>query len=429
MKHFDDILRDKLNKIPTEKTPNEGMWKNIQSELSASPQKASSFNQQIWTGIAATTILGGVIITASNQNNALESYQDLDSKHSIVIDSNQGKSNDEAIETIALASTELIEHKAQEAHEITLKIIAKVPEPKLTIHGEPEGNIKNNSKNSGKDNTDIKVADTEDSETDDSTIDELASIDFKAAGIQCENSTINFKTINEHNVPGEVQWIFDSVHLRDGEDTDFEFEEAGKHLVHMIFRAESGEIINIKKEFTVHAIPSPEIDIIESEVLETFSREVHVTAHPNTNTYQWYVDGKYLGKSDSLKAFLKPGWHDFAVKAINEYGCTNKLSKSQIIEDGLQIYISNAFTPNYDDLNDTWFPQNLEQVEDFYIKIIRKADLSVVFETKTLKPWNGQLPNGNMPRAGEQFFVQIIATDKRGDVQQFEEVLTIPTAR
>jgi len=74
--------------------------------------------------------------------------------------------------------------------------------------------------------------------------------------------------------------------------------------------------------------------------------------------------------------------YELILTLMNEFGC--ELSKSVFVEQALDFFIPNAFTPNEDGFHDTWKFRNIEQYEDIF-------DIQVVVFNRGGTPiWEGK---------------------------------------
>src|SRR5690606_36131591 len=88
--------------------------------------------------------------------------------------------------------------------------------------------------------------------------------------------------------------------------------------------------------------------------------------------------------------FQNPG--EYIVKQIktNAFGCSDTLKKLIVIEDEFAFFIPNAFTPNGDGLNDTFYPV-IYGVTEYAFYIFDRWG-NVVFQSNQIgEAWNGTI--------------------------------------
>ena len=99
------------------------------------------------------------------------------------------------------------------------------------------------------------------------------------------------------------------------------------------------------------------IDICEEESKKEYTYSIQSNT-PNT-TFYWYVDGTYhFGQTLTVNwQTYSPGEHTIKVYGKSDGCLSTPMEFKVFIGECSSIYIPNAFTPNADGFNDTWYPQ------------------------------------------------------------------------
>jgi len=105
---------------------------------------------------------------------------------------------------------------------------------------------------------------------------------------------------------------------------------------------------------------------------------------------KWAFDN--LGTSDSCSpapfSFVDTGSYVVSLVALNTYGCADTAYRPVVIEPDYVLYIPNSFTPNADDVNDT-FNAKGSFIMDYEMTIYDRWG-EVVYQTNDINlPWNG----------------------------------------
>jgi gliding motility-associated-like protein len=76
------------------------------------------------------------------------------------------------------------------------------------------------------------------------------------------------------------------------------------------------------------------------------------------------------------------------------------------------IYVPNAFSPNGDGLNDTWFIPALRAYSEFTVSVYNRYG-QLIFHTKNMvKPWDGTFNGRPQPPSAYVYIVDIKAGER-----------------
>ncbi len=106
--------------------------------------------------------------------------------------------------------------------------------------------------------------------------------------------------------------------------------------------------------------------------------------------------GTFLDENPQFRFSDKyPGTYEVCLVAIDNHGCMDSVCHDVVIDDVLQTYAPNSFTPDGDGLNDTWWlVSNIPDITAFEMRVFDRWG-GVVFEsTDPNKAWNGTHMNG-----------------------------------
>lgn len=142
----------------------------------------------------------------------------------------------------------------------------------------------------------------------------------------------------------------------------------------------------------------PEV-MIEEEIL--FESEID----PEFIAWEWeFGDGKKSSDKDPVHIFSKSGEYEVKLTGYDIFGCsTVETNKVQVTSPTEMIVIPNAFSPNGDGLNDTFFPK-LRAVTSFQLEVFNTWG-EKLFITNTLesKGWDGTY-KGQLAPAGNYIY-------------------------
>lgn len=131
---------------------------------------------------------------------------------------------------------------------------------------------------------------------------------------------------------------------------------------------------------------------IDAPVITFYNQSEHAVA--------WIWDmaglGTFLDENPQFRFSDKyPGTYTVCLISIDNHGCTDTICHDVVIDNVLQTYAPNTFTPDGDGMNDTWWMvSNIPDMADFQMRVFDRWG-QVVFETNDpMKAWDGKHMNG-----------------------------------
>jgi gliding motility-associated-like protein len=131
-----------------------------------------------------------------------------------------------------------------------------------------------------------------------------------------------------------------------------------KVVAHSIFGCQDSASLFVKVNpnpivdfgFTHACPPNP----IANDEVNFFSTSL------KASKFQFYVDNDLVSTSNSFKyKFTTPGTYIVKLKATNEFQCSKEMSQTILVEEPVQLWVPNAFTPNNDRLNSIYKPVSI----------------------------------------------------------------------
>ena len=145
----------------------------------------------------------------------------------------------------------------------------------------------------------------------------------------------------------------------------------------------------------------------------------------NMTNYIWdFGDGNILSDTNYklLHTYQDTGHYKVNLAVSNEFGCTDSIAYTIIIDPTFIIYIPDAFTPNDDGINDSFGP-SVYGISKFEMKIYNRWGQIVYHTTGKDKPWDGTMNNNETP-AGI-FTYCVVATDLKEKPHKFVGAFTL----
>lgn len=390
--NFDKIIKEKLEAFEGPFDPQ--AWPMLQSKLAAKPV---SFEVPLMSGIAASVVLGMLMVTMPNKGS--QTYES--SFEPYKIESSKTAFTNESLEVI---------FEPQEVHLISLNNIQ--PEPVTS----PKSNLGSSPNNDDIVQVEHTSARNEDSNSSTQAAGDTKPMDFVAKGIQCVGTEIQFsaRLTEEAN----VVWLFESVHVKDGLSVKHIFDTPGEHKVRMVVTFKNGYEQSLTKSITVFETPKSDFKIEFDDNLLCYKNESRLIGTPKDNTYKWLLNGDTVGIGDELSLRINPGVHNIGVLTINEDRCASFDMKSIKVEQGLGLYAPTAFNASdANGRNDEWTITGLSDLESYKLDIVRLSTNQIVYTSTENASWNGSiLGTAERPLKGEAFLWILKGKDKCGNL-------------
>jgi gliding motility-associated-like protein len=132
--------------------------------------------------------------------------------------------------------------------------------------------------------------------------------------------------------------------------------------------------------------------LVESEYNSIFNFDVDV---PNSDLdYNWsFGDNNWGYGSNTQHEYEYVGNFNVELIATDDVGCQTSVSQYVRVEDPINIYVPNAFTPDQNNLNEVFIPiiRGKEQITDYTFRVVNRWG-NVIFVTNDFyEGWNGTI--------------------------------------
>ena len=98
------------------------------------------------------------------------------------------------------------------------------------------------------------------------------------------------------------------------------------------------------------------------------------------------------------------GTYEVSLVVTSNYGCMDSTTKTVIVDDEYMVYVPNAFSPNYDGVNDM-FSAKGEGINDFKMYIFDRWGNQVFFTDDIDKGWDGTMRSGGGEVLQEDLYI------------------------
>ena len=101
-------------------------------------------------------------------------------------------------------------------------------------------------------------------------------------------------------------------------------------------------------------------------------------------------------------------------------GCSDIISQEIYVKPQVRIYIPNAFSPNFDGINDEFIASgDLEILQDYKMQLFSRWGNPVFISTDPRVGWDGSLTNASKDAPADTYIYMISYTDNKGEKQYF----------
>ena len=245
------------------------------------------------------------------------------------------------------------------------------------------------------------------------------NIDFSSLSHQaCGFTDIQFV----NNTPGmkEYYWNFGDIHSNYDTSTQehpmYHYSYPGSYYVMLNVMSQDGCPAQLIKPGMIDIFPIPEADFNMNKTKISYTSPMVNFYDRSTDavSWDWNFDDpmsgsyNYSNNQDPYHEFQDTGIYDVMLIVTSDHNCKDTAVKRIINEDGPTLYVPNAFTPNGDGNNDTFYPKGTGYDWDTYEMYIYDRWGELVFHTRNINDfWNGKKHN-SQGKANDDVYSYII---------------------
>jgi gliding motility-associated-like protein len=202
--------------------------------------------------------------------------------------------------------------------------------------------------------------------------------------------------------PGDCTWILgNGVVIQDCQPITAIFDTPGSYDVTLIIDAGNGcgaDTLTLEDLVTVYAQPVAGFDPLP-EAINTLDPAVFFNnTSVGAESLSWSVDGLYAGDQQDLRYTFPAelgAAYDVCLVASASAICTDTICRTITVEDGLEVFVPNSFSPDGDNINETFHPVVLGiDPRYFSFKVFDRWGLEVFSTSDPTAVWNGRSPDG-----------------------------------
>ncbi|MFN8167092.1 MAG: PKD domain-containing protein, partial [Bacteroidia bacterium] len=123
------------------------------------------------------------------------------------------------------------------------------------------------------------------------------------------------------------------------------------------------------------------------------------------SSWMWYFpDGDSTATANPIHQFPGLGTYEVTLAVVNGYGCTDTVTYTVKVEEGLAVYIPNTFTPNGDLMNETFSPIGAS-LQEFEFTIWNRWG-ELIFTGTAEQTWPGTIRDTSYTGSGWSLCIQ-----------------------
>ena len=204
----------------------------------------------------------------------------------------------------------------------------------------------------------------------------------------------NFTLLNSPGAASLVtaSWLFNGQTFP-GQTLNYCVTTAGDYLIKANFTDANGCPNSSTYTLNAYPIPTAIFEYSPANPLEEID-EVYFTdgsKGPGINSWHWYFTNNTGFQSTSQNptyTYLKAGTYPIALVVTNKWGCSDTTIRTITVGEGNSFYVPNAFTPNGDGINDTFFAKGYN-ISKFEMAIFDRWGEKLFSSNEFTGAWDG----------------------------------------
>lgn len=148
---------------------------------------------------------------------------------------------------------------------------------------------------------------------------------------------------------------------------------------------------------------------------------------PDVLGWRWYFSDKaYSNQKDPPFTYRDTGVQQVKLYVINANGCKDSIFKKLYIEPEMTFYMPNAFSPNFDSVNDEFKGTGFTYgIKAFRLSIWNRWGEKIFETTDPAEGWNGSKNNSGRPEPEGVYLYEVEWTTPKSQVKNKRDFLTL----
>jgi gliding motility-associated-like protein len=175
----------------------------------------------------------------------------------------------------------------------------------------------------------------------------------------CSNFTLKASASSASIISSS--WLINGQNFT-GSNVSYCISQAGNYIIKASFTDANG--CPNSTTYTINAYPVPKADFEYSPTSPVENTDDvlfnDISSGDSLNNWSWYFinnNGSHSYNQNPSYLFTESGTYPVAFVVTNKWGCSDTIIKPIVVGEDFSFFVPNAFTPNGDGINDTFFPK------------------------------------------------------------------------
>lgn len=208
------------------------------------------------------------------------------------------------------------------------------------------------------------------------------------------------------------------------------YNKSGQYMITLTVTNSFGCTATASKPTQITVYPAPVADFAVPDVISILSPEITFQNSSSGSTkWNWNFGDSLSTQNTSILPNPTHTYSDIGIYCIrliasNNYNCKDTTIKCLRIEPTSSIYIPNAFTPNADGKNDTFFAKG-ENMHDFHMLIYDRWGNLIFYSDDMNKQWDGRVKADGLIAQQDVYVYLVTAKDIQNKSHRFIGTVTL----